>query len=80
MRAKTAIHVEYEVCNAILHSQEIGLVIERVKANLVPIGDEVADKRFDNGAKSLAKLLNNIVERRLHRLPKEHPDYKEKEE
>tara|TARA_R100000458_G_C8234775_1_gene215441 strand:+ start:505 stop:741 length:237 start_codon:yes stop_codon:yes gene_type:complete len=78
MRAKTTIHVEYEVCKAILDSQELGLVIERVKSQLVPIGDEVAEKRFESGTNSLAQLLQNIVDRRLHRIPKEHPDYKGK--
>ena len=78
MRAKTAIHVEYEVCKAILEAKEIGLVIERVKAQMCPIGDEVAEKRFDSGVGSLSQLMQNIVDRRLHRIPKEHPDYKGK--
>ncbi len=79
MRAKTTIHVEYEVIKAILNSKEIGIVIERTKANMVPISDDVAEKRFNNGVQSAAQLLHNIVKRRLHRIPKNHPDYRGKE-
>lgn len=80
MRAKTTIHVEYEIVKAILDSKEIGLVIERVQANVVPFGDEVAGERFNRGVKSISQLLRNLSDRRLHRLPKNHPDYRGKEE
>ena len=53
MRAKTVIHVEYEILQHILDEVEI----QDVK---------------------VFKLLNNLSERRLHRLPKEHPDYRGK--
>ena len=39
------------------------------------MGDDVAEKRFNMGTKSLSQLLQNIVDRRLHRIPKDHPDY-----
>ena len=80
MRAKTAIHVEYEVIKVILNSKEMGLVIEMVKDDLVPVDDEVAEKRFSIGVKSVSQLFRNIADRRLHRLPKNHPDYRGKEE
>tara|TARA_Y100001973_G_C5194178_1_gene333051 strand:+ start:1834 stop:2073 length:240 start_codon:yes stop_codon:yes gene_type:complete len=79
MRAKTAIHVEYEVIKAILNSKEIGMVIEREKANMVPVGDDVAEKRYANGVQSVAQFMHNMLERRLHRIPKNHPDYRGKE-
>ena len=75
MRAKTTTHVEYEICKAILNSKELGLVIEEVKTDMVPEEDEVAEKRFNSGTQSLSQLLQNIVDRRLHRLPKNHQDY-----
>jgi AAA+ ATPase superfamily predicted ATPase len=75
MRAKTTTHVEYEICKAILNSEELGLVIEEVKAEMVPEGDSIAEKRFNNGTQSLSQLLQNIVDRRLHRIPKNHQDY-----
>ena len=75
MRAKSTTHVEYEVCKAILNSKELGLVLEQVKTEIVPTGDDIAEKRFNNGTQSLSQLLQNIVDRRLHRIPKDHPDY-----
>jgi len=80
MRAKTVIHVEYEVVKAILNSKEIGMVIEMVKDDLVPVDDERAEKRFNMGVKSVSQLFRNIADRRLHRIPKNHPDYRGKEE
>jgi hypothetical protein len=80
MRAKTVIHVEYEVVKAILNSKEIGMVIEMVKDDLVPVDDEYAEKRFNMGVKSVSQLFRNIADRRLHRIPKNHPDYRGKEE
>ena len=75
MRAKSTIHVEYEVCRAILESPEIAVVIGQVKTRLVPIDDDLAQKRFNQGTQNLSQLLQNIVDRRLHRIPKDHPDY-----
>tara|TARA_R110000824_G_scaffold13260_3_gene57759 strand:+ start:280 stop:522 length:243 start_codon:yes stop_codon:yes gene_type:complete len=80
MRAKTAIHVEYEVIKAILNSKEIGMIIERVQANMVPVGDVVAEIRYAKGVQSVSQFMNNMLERRLHRIPKSHPDYRGKEE
>ena len=45
MRAKSTIHVEYEVCRAILESPELAVVIGQVKSRLVPMGDNVAEKK-----------------------------------
>ena len=80
MRAKTTLHVEYEIVKALLDSKEIGIVIEMVKENMVPVDDETVEKRFNRGVKSVSQLLRNIADRRLHRLPKNHPDYRGKEE
>jgi len=79
MRAKTTVHVEYEILKNILQSKEIGMVIERIKADMVPTGDEVAEKRFDNGINSAAQLIRNMIDRRKHRIPKNHIDYEVKE-
>ena len=75
MRAKTIPHVEYEILKYILAEVDIS----DVELEMVPNGDEVALTRFNNGARSCLKLLNNLMERRLHRLPKEHRDYRVKE-
>ena len=76
MRAKTIPHVEYEIFQHILNEIDITIV----KESLVPRGDKVAEERFEKGFESAAKLINNLCERRLHRLPEQHPDYKEKGE
>ena len=79
MRAKTKTHVEYEVFKAILDSNYIAEVIEDVQLGMVPAEDAVAKKRFEEGVKSAAQLITNLMERRVHRLPEEHPDFKGKE-
>ena len=78
MRAKTVKHVEYEILKNILQSKEIGMVVERVKADMVPINDVAAEKRFDNGVASAAQFIRNMVDRRLHLIPHNHPDFKVK--
>jgi hypothetical protein len=81
LRAKTVTHVEYEVLNAIMDDEVIAETLESLKASLVPDpSDEVAERRFNDGVKNVAKLVLNMAERRLHRLPPEHPDYQAKEE
>jgi len=74
MRAKTVPHVEYEILRHILNEVDISDVV----MEMVPEGDEVAKERFDKGARSALQLLRNLMLRRLHRLPKDHPDYQEK--
>ena len=76
MRAKTQTHVEYEVFKCIIDSDYIAEVVADLKMDLVPTNDKVAEKRFAEGVKSAAQLIMNLMERRIHRLPSEHPDYK----
>jgi hypothetical protein len=76
MRAKTIPHVEYEIFNHLLDTVDI----EPLRRRLCPAGDTVAKERFEKGFESAAKLINNLCERRLHRLPKEHRDYVERGE
>ena len=42
--------------------------------------DEVSKKRFETGITNVAKLISNLADRRKHRLPKNHSDYKQKED
>ncbi len=76
MRAKTVPHVEYEILQYILDNIDIS----EVEDAMCPIDDNVAKKRFERGAQSVSQLLSNLVQRRLHRLPKSHADYREKVE
>ena len=75
MRAKTVPHVEYEIFRYILDNIDI----KQVKDKMCPKGDKVAEDRFNKGYASVARLINNLCERRLHRLPKDHVDYEVKE-
>jgi hypothetical protein len=79
MRAKSVVHVEYEVFKSILDSEIIAETIEDVKGELVPENDKVAEKRFNEGVKSASKYILNLLERRKHRLPEEHTDFQLKE-
>ena len=79
MRAKSVIHVEYEVFKAILDSELIGEVVSDIRLELVPEGDAVAEKRFNEGVKSASQYILNLLERRKHRLPEEHEDFELKE-
>jgi hypothetical protein len=78
MRAKTQTHVEYEVFKSIMDSDYLAEIVADLKMDLVPPKDKVAEKRFDEGVKGAAKLIMNLMERRIHRLPADHPDYQVK--
>jgi len=74
-RARSVAHVEYELLNFIGER----LYVDDLMQQMIPEGDEVAKKRFDKGATNISTYLRNMVNRRLHKLPKDHPKYKEKE-
>jgi len=79
MRAKSVVHVEWEVFNAILDSEHIAEAVEDIKVELVPQGDKVAEKRFNEGVKSASNYILNLLNRRKHRLPENHPQFETKE-
>ncbi len=80
MRARSEIHVEYEVLRAILKSRELGIVLEELKKHLTDPNHEKSQERFVNGTKTALGFIENLMIRRVHRLPKSHPDYSEKVE
>ena len=47
---------------------------------MVPEGDKVAEKRFKKGATNISTYLRNMMDRRQHKLPKNHQEYMEREE
>ena len=73
-RARSVTHVEYEIL------QWIGSKawLDQLMVEMIPEGDNVAEKRFRKGAENICKYLENMMERRQHKLPKDHEDYKEK--
>ena len=72
-RARNIVEVEYELLKHLLSSVNI-TPLEAAMAT-----DEHSKKRFAAGVKNITGLLDNMVQRRTHRLPKEHADYKPKE-
>ena len=72
-RAKNVPEVEYELLKHLLSSVNI-TPLEAVMAT-----DEHSQKRFTTGVQNIIQLIDNMTVRRLHRLPKDHPDYKAKE-
>ena len=40
--------------------------------------DEHSKKRVKQAAENVSDLIGNLLHRRLHKLPKEHPDYESK--
>ena len=73
-RAQNVTHVEYECLDWILHN------IDMSELHEVMATDEVSKKRFETGITNVAKLISNLADRRKHRLPKTHSDYKQKED
>ena len=78
-RIRTVTHGEYEILQALLDSQVIAEALVNLKYQMVPDNDEVAEKRWASSVASIAQYMQNMSERRLHRLPKNHPNYREKE-
>ena len=75
-RARSVTHVEYEILDWIGRKAWLdGLMVE-----MIPEGDKVAEKRFKKGAENICQYLQNMINRRRHKLPKDHDHYKEREE
>ena len=74
-RARSTVHVEYELIKYI--GTRIGL--DDLMHQMIPDGDTVAEKRFQTGAENICRYLENMADRRKHRLPKNHSDYRGKE-
>ena len=77
-RIRTVTHGEYEVIQCLLDSLNVAENLAQLKYQMVPENDGIAENRFDASVASVAQYLTNMADRRLHRLPKNHPAYKEK--
>ena len=77
-RIRTVTHGEYEVIQCLLDSLSVAENLVQLKYQMVPENDGVAQNRFDSSVTSIAQYLTNMADRRLHRLPKNHPAYREK--
>jgi len=65
-------HGEYEILNYII--EEIDLT--RLRARMCD--DKVSKERFDKSATNVGGLIDNMMSRRTHKLPKNHIEYKDK--
>jgi|TARA_R100000988_G_C3940680_1_gene136058 hypothetical protein len=86
MRAKTVIHVEYEILKHILENVDVS----RLRGGLIMPEEEATSEvkrkkresqmtRFQSGGENVLGLIRNLADRRKHRLPQEHEDYHAKE-
>ena len=77
-RARSVAHVEYEILDWIGRRAWL----DELKRSMTPWkngqADKVAEKRFRKGATIISTYLRNMMDRRQHKLPKHHDDYKEK--
>lgn len=75
-RARSVAHVEYEMLEYIGRR----IFLDDLMSQMIPEGDRVAKKRFNTGARNICKYLQNMANRRAHKLPQTHPDYEPKED
>ena len=71
-RAASVTHAEYEILNHIV--TEIDL--SRLKSRMCD--DDVSKDRFTKAGANVLGLIENMMGRRRHKLPKSHVEYKEK--
>lgn len=71
-RAANVTHAEYEIFKCITETVDLRALRDKMG------DDPIANERFRKGAESVLQLINNMMERRRHKLPLNHVDYKEK--
>ena len=74
-RAASITHAEYEIIWALLLAEEVGLA--ELIEDMAP--DEVSEKRIKQAAHNVRQMMQNMAQRRTHRLPEDHLDYTPKE-
>lgn len=72
-RAVSVSHAEYEIIRVLIEDVDIESLRDIMGT------DKVAKERFDKAAVNVVNLVQNMAQRRVHKLPKEHEDYKVKE-
>jgi len=71
-RAASVSHAEYEILRVI--TDEIDL--RELRDSMCP--DKVSRERFDKALRTVGGLIQNMMDRRAHKLPKNHVDYRTK--
>ncbi len=75
-RARSVAHAEFEICKEIL----LRISMVDLKSQMVPEEDEVANKRFMTAIENIGGYIFNMAERRKHKLPQGHIDFRDKGE
>ena len=71
-RAASVTHSEYEILKFVTENIDLSTLEKKMAL------DRVSKERFGKGGKSVLQLITNMMERRRHKLPLNHVDYKEK--
>ena len=71
-RAASVTHVEYEILKHVTKS------INLRELRGIMATDKVTEERFDKGAANVVGLIQNMMSRRTHKLPKTHVRYEVK--
>jgi hypothetical protein len=72
-RATSVSHVEFEILGELIENVDLESLRDLM------VDDKVTGKRWDSGAKNVLLLLENMMDRRRHRLKPTHPEYRGKE-
>ena len=73
-KAASVTHVEYMILECLKNEVDLS----DIQADMAV--DKVSKGRFSKGATNVLGLIQNMMDRRRHKLPKDHVDYKEKGE
>lgn len=71
-RAASVTHVEYEILNHIVTEIDLSRLQSRM------CDDKVSKDRFVKAGANVLELIENMMGRRRHKLPKSHIEYKER--
>lgn len=71
-RAASVTHVEYEILKHVIENVDLR------ELRSVMATDKVTKDRFDKGATNIIGLIQNMMSRRTHKLPKTHVRYEAK--
>ena len=71
-RAVSVSHAEYEIIKVLIEDVDIESLRDIMGT------DKVSKDRFDKAAVNVVNLVQNMAQRRVHKLPKDHVDYEVK--
>ena len=72
-RAASVTHAEYEILSHVISEIDLSRLQSRM------CDDDVSRDRFTKAGGNVLGLIENMMGRRRHKLPKSHPDYRGKD-